>query len=64
MSTKIVLNKKQIQQLNQIAEQFQEINRFTLVSDSSNGIGPVVKVHFTLFSNNDANVDITDVNDW
>lgn len=64
MTTKICLTRKQIEQLTKIANHFTEINDFTLILKNDNGIGPSVKVCFTIFNNNDANVDITDVTNW
>jgi hypothetical protein len=62
--TKITLSRSQVEQLHKIVSHFTEIEDFTLVIDNSNGIGPVVKVHFTMFKSNDANIDITDVTNW
>lgn len=64
MATKIILNRKQFEQLKEITDKFQDVDRFTLVSDSSNGIGPVLKVIFTVLNKDDASIDITDVSDW
>lgn len=59
------LNQKQIKQLAEIANKFPEVDWFTLEVDNSNGIGPVVKVKFTLFDKEDGvSVDITDVDTW
>lgn len=59
----ITLNRKQISTLTEIAEHFPEIDLFTIVSDSSNGIGPVVTVKFTLVGR-PASIDCTDVESW
>jgi hypothetical protein len=61
--TEIKLNRKQLNDLMDIVARFPEIDDFTITSDSSNGIGPVVQVKFMLFSNK-ASVDITDVESW
>lgn len=62
--TTININRKQIEQLQQIVDHFPEITNFTLVCDHSSGIGPAVSVKFTLFDSNDAKVDITDYSTW
>ncbi len=60
----IVLSRKQIDQLKEIIDHFEDIDRFELFEDHSTGIGPVIKVHFTIFNKNDSSVDITDVTNW
>ena len=62
------LNRKQIEKLAKMAEQFQEVEWFTLEEDLSSGIGPTVVVKFNLFNDVDKDidttVDITDVSTW
>lgn len=62
--TTITLNRKQIEDLAKIKDHFNEVEQFRLCVDSSNGIGPVVHVKFTLFDSNSTSVNITDVSDW
>ena len=64
--TKIKLTREQADQLVQIFTHFNEIPEFTIVSDSSSGIGPTVRVLFTLLGSktDDTTVDITDVSTW
>ena len=62
--TALVLNRDQIEKLNEIVNHFKEINHFTIEVDYSSGIGTGIHVKFDLFEKNDTNVDITDVKDW
>ncbi|CAB4241726.1 hypothetical protein UFOVP71_264 [uncultured Caudovirales phage] len=62
--SKIVLTRKQLIQLTQVAEQFEEIDLFTIKSENSSGIGPTVTVQFDLFNKADTKIDITDVESW
>jgi hypothetical protein len=66
--TEFALNRKQVGQLAQLAEHFKEVEWFTLVEESSSGIGSTVTVKFNLFGNADKDVDttvnITDVSTW
>jgi hypothetical protein len=58
------LTRKQIEQLAEIADHFQEIDLYELYEEHT-GIGPVVKVKFSLFGKtSDTSVDITDVESW
>jgi hypothetical protein len=60
----IRLTRKNIQELFQVIERFQDVEHFEIVSDSSSGIGPCISVKFTLFNKNQTTVDITDVSSW
>lgn len=60
----ITLNRKQVNQLVQIIEHFKEVEHFTIESDGSSGIGPIIRVKFDFFNNNSTTVDITDVESW
>lgn len=62
--SKISLTRKQIDQLAQVADQFKEIDLFTIKSEGSSGIGPTVTVQFDLFNKADTKIDITDVESW
>jgi hypothetical protein len=62
--SKIILTRKQIDQLTQVAEQFADVELFTIKSENSSGIGPTVTVQFDLFNKADTKVDITDVESW
>jgi len=61
---RIVFSRKQIQQLHEIAERFDNVTTFTVDSESTSGIGPSISVKFDLFENLDTAVDITDVENW
>lgn len=63
-SSRFSLNRTQVEKLAKIAEQFKEVEYFTLEQDHASGIGPTVRVRFNLFDKNDTNVDITDVSTW
>lgn len=59
------LTKKQITQLAEIVNYFQEVELYELYEQHTSGIGPVVKVKFSLFGKtSDTSVDITDVGSW
>ena len=58
------LTRVQIEKLAQLADHFKDVNEFTLIRTHESGIGPTDRVRFTLFDNNDSNVDITDVSVW
>jgi hypothetical protein len=58
------LSRKQIEQLAEIAEHFQEVDVYELYEEHS-GIGPIIKVKFSIFGKmSDTSVDITDVESW
>lgn len=59
----IKLNRKQIADLIQLFEHFKESEEFTIESDNSSGIGPVVRVKFDLFGKS-TTTDITDIESW
>lgn len=59
------LTRKQISQLAEIVDHFQEVELYELYEEHTSGIGPVVKVKFSLFGKtSDTSVDITDVESW
>ena len=62
------LNRKQILKLAKMAENFSDVEWFTLEERLDSGIGPTVLVRFNLFGDNDKDidttVDITDVSTW
>lgn len=66
--TEFALNRKQVGQLAQLAQHFGEVEWFTLVEESTSGIGSTVTVKFNLFGDADKDVDttvnITDVSTW
>lgn len=64
MAKSIILNREQIEKLNEIAQHFKEIKHFEIEVDHSSGIGANIRVKFDLFDNKDTTVDITDVKDW
>jgi len=58
------LTRKQINQLAEIVDHFQEVEIYELYEEHT-GIGPIVKVKFSLFGKtSDTSVDITDVESW
>ena len=61
---KITMNRDQIAKLNEIVDHFTEINKFTIETDHSSGIGTGISVKFDLFNSNDTKIDITDVKEW
>ena len=59
------LTRKQIEQLCEIADHFQDIELFELEESILSGIGPMISVKFSLFGKKpDTSVDITDVGSW
>jgi hypothetical protein len=59
------LTRKQIDQLCEIADHFQEIKVFELEESNLSGIGPIISVKFSIFGKKpDASIDITDVESW
>jgi hypothetical protein len=58
------LTRDEIEKLAELAKHFKEVNLFSIVQDSSSGIGVTTKVTFNLFEDNDTNVNITDVKSW
>lgn len=61
---KIMLTRKQISQLTEIAERFTETENFTVESENLSGIGANISVRFDLFESADTKIDITDVENW
>lgn len=61
---RIVLTRKQIQRLAEIAIRFDNVESFTIDSESTSGVGPNIAVKFDLFEHLDTVVDITDVENW
>jgi len=58
------LTRKQINQLAEIVDHFQEVEIYELYEEHT-GIGPIVRVKFSLFGKtSDTSVDITDVENW
>lgn len=60
----IILTRKQLKKLNEIAYHFKDTNIFTIQSEDVSGIGPSVVVKFDLLEKNDVIVNITDVSEW
>lgn len=62
------LTRTQIEKLAKLAQQFEQVEWYTLTETHSSGIGPTVNVQFKLFSDDvndhDTVVDITDVSTW
>jgi hypothetical protein len=62
------LNRKQVGQLAQLTDHFQEVEWFTIQEESTSGIGSTVTVKFNLFGDadkdTDTTVNITDVSTW
>ena len=58
------LTRKQIEQLADIADRFQEVDVYELYEEHT-GIGPIIRVKFSLFGKtSDTSIDITDVESW
>ena len=62
------LNRKQGEKLAKMAENFPDVEWFTLEEKLDSGIGPTIIVRFNLFGDRDKDVDttvdITDVSTW
>ena len=62
------LNRKQVEKLAKMAENFSDVEWFTLEERLDSGIGPTIVVRFNLFGDRDKDVDttvdITDVSTW
>ena len=58
------LTRKQINQLAEIADHFNEVEIYELYEEHT-GIGSIVRVKFSLFGKtSDTSIDITDVESW
>ena len=67
MTDKVSLNRKQLGQLFELYQKFEEVEWFTIIESHESGIGPSVTVKFDLFNKDnkpDTAVDITDVSTW
>ena len=65
--TELRLTRAQVEKLYVISRLNETAERFTLVTDSSNGIGPCISVLFKLFKDSkeiDTQVNITDMENW
>jgi hypothetical protein len=62
----ILLTRKQIVQMHELVSKFSEVENFVLEIDNRSGLGPELRLKFTLFGfdDNNATVDITDVTTW
>lgn len=62
------LTRTQIEKLAKLAQQFEQVEWYTLTETHSSGIGPTVNVRFNMFSDDlldhDTVVDITDTSTW
>ena len=58
------LSRQQILKLFEIANHLRNVEHFTVETDESSGIGVGVVVSFSLFSDDDAKIDISDVKEW
>ena len=62
------LTRTQIEKLANLAQQFEQVEWYTLTETHSSGIGPTVNVRFNMFSDDlldhDTVVDITDTSTW
>lgn len=67
-ANQFAINRGQVLKLAQLAEQFEQVEWFTLEESRTSGIGPTVVIKFNLFNDldkdTDAVVDITDVSTW
>jgi hypothetical protein len=67
-SNQFALNRKQVEKLAKMSEQFPKVEWFSLEERLDSGIGPSVVVRFNLFGDDDKDidttVDITDVSTW
>ena len=60
---KIILSRKQIETLAQMADRFKEIDQFEITETNESGIGPTTTVSFDLFQKK-VKIDNTDVDNW
>ena len=61
----VKLTRKQINQLCEIVDHFNDIDVFELEESNLSGIGPMISVKFSIFGKKpDTSVDITDVENW
>ncbi len=58
-SNQFALNRKQVLKLANMAENFPDVEWFTLEERLDSGIGPTVVVRFNLFGDNDKDIDTT-----
>jgi hypothetical protein len=67
MNANIKLNRKQILQLFDLYNRFDDIEWFEIEQSHESGIGPTVRIKFDLFNRDhkpDTTIDITDVTTW
>ena len=62
--TTIVLTRKQVAQLGEIADKFPNGKWFKLTEDNRSGIGPSHMLTYDAFEEQDTTVNITDVSTW
>jgi hypothetical protein len=60
---KIILTRTQYESIQKIFENFQDIDQFEIVQESTNGIGVSTLIKFDLIAGN-REYDITDVSNW
>lgn len=61
--SKIVLTRTQWESIQKIFENFEYVDQFEIVQESTNGIGPSTFIRFDLITSNNE-YDITDVSNW
>jgi hypothetical protein len=59
----IILTRTQYESIQKIFENFEYIDQFEIVQETSNGIGPKTMIKFDLITSNNE-YDITDVSNW
>jgi hypothetical protein len=67
MNANIKLNRKQMEQLFDLYNRFDDIEWFEIEQSYESGIGPTVRIKFDLFNRDhkpDTTIDITDVTTW
>lgn len=61
----MILNRKQIKQLYEITDRFNDISEFEIIESTDSGIGQAVIVKFNLLSDQSStSIDITDYDTW
>ncbi|CAB4129869.1 hypothetical protein UFOVP116_154 [uncultured Caudovirales phage] len=60
----IKLNRKQIEKLIEVFNNFKDVPHFDVHVDRSSGIGVGIQISFGLFSEKDTTIDITDYDSW
>lgn len=61
---KIVLSRGQLERIAMIQKEFEDVDQWSISSDSSNGIGPVIKLSCMILDQTPATFDLTEFDKW